>query len=503
MNRFTRNNLLLIVIIGCACIAAAGLLVFSIIRYVGMTTCLQEIDRISKQVKALAAKKPRPHKDNREPITANRDLYNSVADKLAVYFKSDMTALAEEFIKGLQETNPPKEDDKVVPLTVERFKRDYEEMWNKGQNYVSKQYNYREFRDLRFKNWNQVVRAILPKAQKLTTEPLDENNLPEVLFTYIGIPRTMGEQPANMVKFMTTYQNALVNLMTGIKFNIGNQRVDWFGFDIEPTEEQISKRFTSPREQYPSVARVWDIYGDVLKRMVGCTKKVVYQKDGKSVVEPATTEVLASLQGHNIPYREIDDRIDSFNGLTLRATLGSNAGSGNPDNQNASGALAGAVNGDEEGPFKVYRMRIEIGGSIAGVRTFVKALEDAYLEKHVYVIKSIALYAEQDGAYEILNRDSNASGVSSSVGSRRNDANANDSSASRGRGRRHNRAPEAEEARPEKSKAELAREEEARRMQEEAAKKLKFYERRGYGDVLIGNDKNCRAVIDFDCYEMK
>ena len=40
-------------------------------------------------------------------------------------------------------------------------------------------------------------------------------------------------------------------------------------------------------------------------------------------------------------------------------------------------------------------------------------------------------------------------------------------------------------------------------MQEEAAKKLKFYERRGYGDILIGNDKNCRAVIDFDCYEVK
>ena len=503
MNRFTRNNLLLIVFIACACVAAAGLLVFSIIRFVDMTHYREEIDRIVKQVKTLAAKKPRPHTANEEPIKANRDLYNSVADKLAVYFKSDMVALAEEFVRELRETNPPKEDDKEVPLTVERFKKDYEEMWNKGQNYVSKQYNYREFRDLRFKNWNQVVRAILPKARKLTTEPLDEETLPEMLFAYIGIPRTMGEQPANMVKFMNAYQNALVNLMTGIKFNIGNERVDWFGFDIDPTEDQIAKRFNSPRDQYPNVARVWDIYGDVLKRMVGCTKKVVYVKDGKTVVQPATNEVLAVLAGDNTPYREIDDRIDSFNGLTLRATLG-NASSAGPDGQGGgSGALASAVNGDEEGPFRVYRMRIEIGGSIAGVRTFVKALEEAYVEKRVYVVKSIALYAEQDGAYEILNRDSNASGVSSSV-AKRGDASGSESTASRGRGRRQNRATEHEEMQQaEKSKAELAREEEARRMQEEAAKKLKFYERRGYGDVLIGNDKNCRAVIDFDCYEVK
>lgn len=501
MNRFTRNNLLLIVFIACACVAAAGLLVFSIIRFVDMTHYRQEIDSIMKQVKTLAAKKPRPHEANKEPITANRDLYNSVADKLAVYFKSDMVALAEEFVRELRETNPPKEDDKEVPLTVERFKRDYEEMWNKGQNYVSKQYNYREFRDLRFKNWNQVVRAILPKARKLTTEPLDEETLPEMLFSYIGIPRTMGEQPANMVKFMTNYQNALVNLMTGIKFNMGTQRVDWFGFDVEPTEDQISKRFNSPRDQYPNVARIWDIYGDVLKRMVSCTKKVVYVKNGKTVVEPATTEVLAGLASDNTPYREIDDRIDSFNGLTLRATLGSNAAAPSDGQGGASGALASAVNGDEEGPFKVYRMRIEIGGSIAGVRTFVKALEEAYVEKRVYVVKSIALYAEQDGAYEILNRDNNASGVSSTVG-KRNDTS--DSTASRGRGRRQNRMAEQEEMQQaEKTKAQLAREEEARRMQEEAAKKLKFYERRGYGDILIGNDKNCRAVIDFDCYEVK
>lgn len=33
--------------------------------------------------------------------------------------------------------------------------------------------------------------------------------------------------------------------------------------------------------------------------------------------------------------------------------------------------------------------------------------------------------------------------------------------------------------------------------------KLPYYDRPGYGDVLIGDDKTCKAVIDFDCFQLK
>ena len=83
MNRFVRNNLLLIVVIACSCVAAVVLLVFSLIRYIGMTDCMKEIADISRQVKTLGAKNPSPHDDNRKPLEENAAIFNRVADELA------------------------------------------------------------------------------------------------------------------------------------------------------------------------------------------------------------------------------------------------------------------------------------------------------------------------------------------------------------------------------------------------------------------------------------
>jgi hypothetical protein len=45
--------------------------------------------------------------------------------------------------------------------------------------------------------------------------------------------------------------------------------------------------------------------------------------------------------------------------------------------------------------------------------------------------------------------------------------------------------------------------EDIRRQEEEAIKNLPYYDRPGYGDVLIGDNRNCRAVIDFDVFQLK
>jgi hypothetical protein len=145
-------------------------------------------------------------------------------------------------------------------------------------------------------------------------------------------------------------------------------------------------------------------------------------------------------------------------------------------------------------------MRIQIGGTMEGIRTFVRSLEDAYREHRVYVIRSVALYAERDGAFEIFKR--NGEQVNDSANANKPD-NSADQSVGRGRGRGRGRSVQAEEVKEEKSKAEAAAEEARRREQEEAAKKLKFYERFGYGDVLIGDGETCKAVIDFDYYVLK
>lgn len=500
MNRFTRNNLLLITVIACSCVAAIGLLIFSIIRYVDMSHCMDEIENIKKQVKTLAAKNPSPHKDNREPIQANTRIMEAGARDLEKNFRSPMTDLAEKFVAMLEETNPPKEDDKIVPLTVERFRSAYNDMWGSGQNYVAKGYNYKDFRELKFKNWNKVVRQLLPEAQKLTTEPLTEAKLPEVLMSYIGINRDMGEQPENMVRYMKDYQNVLIKKLTNIKVNVEDNRIDWFGFDADPTPGIVAARFNNPREQYHQVCRVWDIYGDVIDRMSKCNKKLIYtRKDGKKVVVEHSTDEENRLKDHNIKFTEIDDRIENFYGIALRAAmapLNAKDGGGNSED----GGLRNAINGNDEGPFKLYRLRVTVGGTMAGIRTFIRTLDEAYKDKRVYVVKSVALYAERDGAQEIFRSRDEQAGISSGV----KKAPAEPQNVGRGRGRGRGRAVMHDEPEQQvQTKIDPAVIEEMRRQQEEANKKLKFYERIGYGDVLIGDDRSCKAVIDFDYYELK
>ena len=506
MNRFTRNNLLLIIIIACTGVAVAGLLVFCIIRYIEMDSCITRIKDIENQVNALKKKTPAPTEKNYAPIEANTKLYKEAADKLAAHFVPPMKAVAEEFVASLKETNPPKtEDGKPEPLTVERFRKDFEEMWGKGQSYVQKQYDYQGFREGRYTNWNAVVRKLLPKAQLLTTEVLTEENLPEMLFAYIGIPRTMGEQPERMSLFMKNYQNTLVKLMTNLKFDL---EVTNFGFDADYSAAKLATVFNDPRNHYPQLVRVWNIYGDVLSRLVSCVQKVRYEQNGKTIVEPWTSEVSSRLTGKK--YTLFDDRVDTFNGLMLRGAMPVNAKEAvNPEN------MRKAIAGDEDGPFSIYRMRLKVAGSLTGIRTLVRTLDDAYKApggdgnqkytgKRIYVIKSIALYAEQDGGREIFRRHEEESGIKSTLHSDSTQRSETASRPRRGRGRGRSRAEESQSAETQQQteqQAAEARAAELKRQQEEASKP--FHQRDGYGDIQIGADKRCSAVIDLDCYELK
>lgn len=507
MNRFTRNNLLLIIIIACTGVAVAGLLVFCIIRYIEMDSCLTRIKDIENKVNELKKKTPAPTDKNYAPIEANTKLYKEAAEKLAEHFVPPMKAVAEEFVASLKETNPPKtEDGKPEPLTVDRFRKDFEDMWSKGQSYVQKQYDYQGFREGRFSNWNAVVRQLLPKAQLLTTEVLTAETLPEMLFSYIGIPRTMGEQPDNMSRFMKNYQNNLVKLMTNLKFDL---EVTNFGFDADYSAAKLAAVFNDPRNHYPQLVRVWNIYGDVLSRLISCKQKVRYEQNGKTVVEPWTSEVSSRLTGKK--YTLFDDRVDTFNGLMLRGAMTANAKEAiNPEN------MRKAIAGEEDGPFAVYRMRLKVAGTLTGIRTLVRTLDDAYkapagdddkkyIGKRIYVIKSLALYAEQDGGREIFRRHEEESGIKSALHS---DSTPQRSETAyrprrgRGRGRGRVEEPQASETQQQtEQQAAEARAAELRRQQEEASKP--FHQRDGYGDIQIGADKRCSAVIDLDCYELK
>ena len=121
------------------------------------------------------------------------------------------------------------------------------------------------------------------------------------------------------------------------------------------------------------------------------------------------------------------------------------------------------------------------------------------------MIKSLALYAEQDGGREIFRRHEEESGIKSTLHSDtapQRSETAYRPRRGRGRGRGRVEEPQASETQQQtEQQAAEARAAELRRQQEEASKP--FHQRDGYGDIQIGADKRCSAVIDLDCYELK
>ena len=200
MNRFVRNNLFLIIACVVACVAAVGLLVFSIIRYTEMAKCIAETEQFRQQIIELGKKKPAPVDENKPLIKQDIQLYSKLADELEAYFKSGNRAVAERFVSILNEGIAKKEDK----LTPETFVQQFREMWDKAPTEAERNLQFTTFKN-RFPNWNSAVAAVMPEFQKLTTEPLDEDSTVELVLSALGVPRTMRENPENMLKFIKKY----------------------------------------------------------------------------------------------------------------------------------------------------------------------------------------------------------------------------------------------------------------------------------------------------------
>ena len=387
MNRFVRNNIFLIVACAVACAAAGVLLVFSIIRYTEMARCIAEIEQFRQQIIDLGKKKPAPVDENKPLIKKDIKLYGKLADEIESYFKPGNRAVAERFVSILNEGIAKKEEK----LTSEKFVQEFREIWSKDLPAAERDMQFSNFKD-RFPNWNSAVAAVMPEFQKLTTEPLDEDATVELIFSALGVPQTMREDPDNMLKFIKKYQAELVKMMSNIAFDNSKTRVDWFGFEADPTAASITQKYKNPQSHYPALAKVWDIYGDVVKRIVSCKKTI---KDEKGNVIPWSREAENRLTRGKVKFTIEGDKIETFAGIFLRAAMA-------PDT-NAETA-ANAVLGDERGSLQVYRLRLQVSGSLTGIRQLVKAFDEAYKERRIYVIRSIALFAVRDGADEIFRK---------------------------------------------------------------------------------------------------
>ena len=138
-----------------------------------------------------------------------------------------------------------------------------------------------------------------------------------------------------------------------------------------------------------------------------------------------------------------------------------------------------------------YDYSLEVIGTIGEVRKLVKLIEGAYAERRLYVVRSVFLYQLKDEAAEYISPEDVE-----------DDKNANNDTPSPvettgRRGRRGARAKQQENTQEPTMSETLKKRLEANRLAElEREKSLKPTERSSYGRLLVGEEKECRAVID-------
>ena len=151
---------------------------------------------------------------------------------------------------------------------------------------------------------------------------------------------------------------------------------------------------------------------------------------------------------------------------------------------------------ESSGGYEISHYQLEVSGSMESIRKLAETLDNAYPQRRVYIIKSVFLYAEENGADRIF------SGADREEPGAANAGAAQPAPQQSHRSRRRRRSADmVEENQGGGNEADAERQrrlEEARRLYRERQARLPYDKRDGYGEVLVGTGDTYRAVVDID-----
>ncbi len=436
MNRFVKNNLILLAVISLSVIVALGLLVMTIIEHAQMRNYSQQVTKLRDDIKNLVSKKPAPVDGNKPLIQEDITNYTKAAKAMERKFEDPLLPAMRKFISVVRYKNPEtKQEEKV---TLKKFKELFFESWNKvsDDQIAQKGIIYKQFQR-NFPNWVQAMAEFRNEVSNATTEPITDQSIDEIFLGLVGVPRTMQGKPELLQQFMNGYRNKLLDLLANGKVNVSS---------VEATDFTFTQQDEIQSDQYPEVVRNWDIMGDIVTKIVE-----------------------AQLSGLNSFHKR-------------------------------------SINGESVGDYQVYNFTFEVEGSIENIRKLVALLDQAYMKgNRVYVVRGIFLYSKEDTA-KLLFQPENPEGNDASgtiAKSENRDEEDQDRPVRGRRSRRRQMMREEEERRSEPNEEQRRKAEEERRLAEEADKRKPFHERRGYGTILVGANRDCQAQITVEYVVLK
>ncbi len=143
-------------------------------------------------------------------------------------------------------------------------------------------------------------------------------------------------------------------------------------------------------------------------------------------------------------------------------------------------SLAGKVVGN----YTYYRFTIIVQGDLNNIRKLIDILYKAYAERRVYIVRGIALAKVSDDAERLIIEAERAMLASKNILDENPELKSTPAT-----------AVDLEE---QKLKEKKEKKEKEKEKEKDPEKDLPYYERSSYGKVVIGSDKQCRAVIDLD-----
>ena len=440
MNRFVKQNLLLITVMSALSVIILALLVYSAIVYFQMSQCISETDSLRQKIATLIRRTPAPVDENKPLIGQDIALYTKLYGELSKTIGRPYQLAADRFIEILMNVKK----GESIEEARKNFVEEYNNTVGKDENPARQGMALDELRRKYRNTWDKALQEFIKLVTPLTQEPDLEHDGEVFAFYTIGIPRKMQNNPEKLLTYSRKYQDKIHQLL-GQKMR---PEADSLGFTfienpaaIYKSEDAGSQGGPFRKEDIPVILRHWDIIGDICKKI--------------SIVD-----------------------IKSFNFFHIRGI--------NKENGAYDGTFV------SRGNYVVAHYSFEVTASLENLRKLAMSFNYDPVARRFYVVKSVFVYAsdvEVAAAKQLLNplllQQENEKKETASTGRR---------------GRRRGSVVEevASETQDKEKELRAKWQEEF----EKREKSLPFYQRSGYGDVKLGGMSEYRAVFDIEYIEL-
>ena len=479
MNRFVKDNLVLFIVMGGMIIVALILLALAVLGHARMFRYHAEAEELRNQIGQLVKQTPAPVEGNVAPMRNAIDFYKEKTAEILPRFGQIREPALNVFIKTLGVDKQKfletfraaweNDEDRKAPGGRRRFYERFSQGLSVDNNWAA---------DLKLtpaaclNRWQDAVAAFREEYQKLTVEVIDESNQTDVLLAVLGVPRNYdGDPEACMQRFIVPLAQRLQEICAKPPLTAAEEK----------DQAERKKKAEANGEEDDIVLNKVELLND--SGSFGFNLKV--NPRAENIVDIVKNgEVIGDLVR-----RIATAKVGSINSFIIR------------QNNYA---------GEKIGRYVIYHYTFSVTGNIAKVRNLVQMLNNAAAENRMYIVRSVFLYADVDGAGRLmqdrqdelarLREELDAAGAAS-------EANNNTPGMPRETGRRRRGAampmdmgmpgmpgmPGMMEG-PDGKRVQVKTAEQIRK--EEMAKP--YDKREGYGKLLFGGSPVCEAVFDVE-----